>query len=190
MTASLTPHGLGATPVLPVSFDAEAFVTDLLAAGCHVSVHEPVGPGAGPAYVQVTPADLAGTPTAGEREVRARWAAAMAACPDADQRVLAVVPAARGARGMTAAQRVTHAAVLLWWAPSFIALFARPALFQVGFTYRARRARRLMDAGQLDVADRLIGRLREDAERYRRRVAARYPQSSAGRPPSEDSTFS
>ena len=90
---------------------------------------------------------------------------------------------------MTAAQRFTHAALLLWWAPSIISLFARPALFQLGFTYRARRARRLMDAGELDEADRLIARLREDAERYRRWVAAKYPQSSTGRPPSEESTF-
>ena len=74
----------------PDPFDAETFVTDLLAAGCHLVVHQPIGPGAGPAYVQVTPADLAGTQTAGEREVRARWAAAIAGCPDADGRVLAV----------------------------------------------------------------------------------------------------
>ena len=89
-----------------------------------------------------------------------------------------------------ALRRVTHAATLIWWAPSIIALFARPAAFQVGFTYRARRARRLMDVGELDEADRLIARLREDAERYRRRVAARYPLAPAGRPPSGGSTFS
>ena len=74
---------------------------------------------------------------------------------------------------MTAAQRLTHAAVLLWWLPAIVLVFARPALFQVGHTYRARRARRLMDAGELDEADRLIARLREDAERYRRRIVAR-----------------
>ena len=90
---------------------------------------------------------------------------------------------------MTAAQRVTHAAILLWWLPAIVLVFARPALFQVGFTYRARRARRLMDTGEFDEADRLIARLREDAERYRRRVAAKYPQSSAGRPRSAGSTF-
>ena len=71
---------------------------------------------------------------------------------------------------MTALQRLTHAATLLWWLPAIILLFARPALFQVGFTYRARRARWLMEAGRIDEADRLIARLREDAERYRRRV--------------------
>ena len=91
---------------------------------------------------------------------------------------------------MTALQRLTPAATLIWWLPAIVLLFARPAAFQVGFTYRARRARGLMEAGRLDEADRLIARLREDAERYRRRVAARYPLPSAGRPPSEGSTFS
>lgn len=71
-------------------FDAEAFVVDLLAARCRVSVHEPVGFDAGPAFVWITPADLDGTPTEGERDVRARWVASMAACPDHDARVLAV----------------------------------------------------------------------------------------------------
>ena len=90
----------------------------------------------------------------------------------------------------SALQRLTHAATLLWWLPAIVLLFARPALFQLGFTYRAKRARGLMEAGRLDEADRLIARLREDAERYRRRVAARYPLSPAGRPPSGGSTFS
>ena len=71
-------------------FDAEAFVDDLLAAGCQVSVHQPIGYAAGPAYWVVYPADLDGTPTEGERDVRARWEAAMAACPGHDARVLAV----------------------------------------------------------------------------------------------------
>jgi hypothetical protein len=75
---------------VPGTFDAEAFVDDLLAAGCHLSVHQPVGPGAGPPYVWVEPTIPDGTPTAGEREVLARWAAALAACPDADARILAV----------------------------------------------------------------------------------------------------
>ena len=74
---------------------------------------------------------------------------------------------------MTALRRATHAAVLLWWLPAIVLVFARPALFQVGFTYRARRAHRLMEAGRLDEAERLIARLRADAERYRRRVEAR-----------------
>ena len=74
---------------------------------------------------------------------------------------------------MTALRRATHVATLIWLAPTFVLVFARPALFQVGFTYRARRAHRLMEAGRLDEADRLIARLREDAERCRRRVAAR-----------------
>ena len=72
---------------------------------------------------------------------------------------------------MTPAQRLTHAAVLLWWLPAIVLVFARPTLFQVGFSYRASRARWLMEAGRLAEADRLIARLREDAERYRRRVA-------------------
>ena len=71
---------------------------------------------------------------------------------------------------MTALQRLTHAATLLWWLPAIVLLFARPAAFRVGHTYRVRRATRLMEAGDLDQADRLIARLREDAERYRRRV--------------------
>ena len=91
-----TAHASG-SGLLP-SFDAEAFVTDLLAAGCSLSVHQPIGPGAGPSFVQVTPTDLAGTPTAGEREVGARWAAAMAGCPDVDERVLAVCLRRAGVR--------------------------------------------------------------------------------------------
>ena len=70
-------------------FDAEAFVRDLIAAGCRVSVHQAVGLGAGPTHWHVHRGHD-GLPTAGEREVRARWAAAMVACPDADGRVLAV----------------------------------------------------------------------------------------------------
>ena len=78
-------------PAAPsMRFDAEAFVTDLLAAGCHLSVHQPVGRDAGPAYVWVEPTIPDGTPTVSEREVRARWEAALAACPDADARILAV----------------------------------------------------------------------------------------------------
>ena len=73
----------------PGPFDAEAFVRDLITAGCRVSVHQPVGLGAGPIHWHVHRGHD-GLPMAGEREVRARWAAAMAACPDADERVLAV----------------------------------------------------------------------------------------------------
>ena len=82
---------------------------------------------------------------------------------------------------MTALRRVIHAAVLLWWLPAIVLVFARPALFQVGFTYRARRARRLMEAGRLNEADRVIARLRADAERYRRRVEARFTASARSR---------
>ena len=81
---------------------------------------------------------------------------------------------------MTALRRATHAAVLLWWLPAIVLVFARPALFQAGFTYRARRARRLMEAGRLDEADRVIARLRWEAERYRRRVEARSSYSATG----------
>ena len=79
-----------------------------------------------------------------------------------------------------ALRRITHAAVLLWWLPAIVLVVTRPALVQAGFTYRARRARRLMEAGRLDEADRLIARLRQDAERYRRRVEARWPYLVAG----------
>lgn len=82
-----------------------------------------------------------------------------------------------------ALQRLAHAAVLLWWLPAVVLVFARPALFQVGFTYRARRACRLMDAGELDEADRLIARLREDAERYRRRAEDRLGSAPPVRQP-------
>ena len=82
---------------------------------------------------------------------------------------------------MTALRRVIHAAVLLWWLPAIVLVFARPALFQVGFTYRARRARRLMVSGRLNEADRVIARLRADAERYRRRVEARFTASARSR---------
>ena len=82
---------------------------------------------------------------------------------------------------MTALRRVTQAAVLLWWLPAIVLVFARPAAFQVGFRYRARRAHWLMEAGRLDEADRLIARLRADAERYRRRVEARFTASARSR---------
>ena len=71
-------------------FDAEAFVDDLLAAGCQMAVHQPIGRGDEPAYWIVYPADLDGTPTEGERTVRARWEASMAACRGYDKLVLAV----------------------------------------------------------------------------------------------------
>ena len=71
-------------------FDAEAFVDDLLAAGCHMAVHQPIGRDDEPAYWIVYPADLDGTPTEGERMVRARWEASMAACRGHDELVLAV----------------------------------------------------------------------------------------------------
>ena len=44
-------------------------------------------------------------------------------------------------------RRITQAAVLLWWLSSIVLVFARPTLFQIGFSYRARRARRLMERG-------------------------------------------
>ena len=81
----------------PGSFDAEAFARDLISAGCRVSVHQPVGLGAGPTHWHVHRSHD-GLPTVGEREVRARWAAAMAACPDADGQVLAVCRRRAGVR--------------------------------------------------------------------------------------------
>ena len=78
-------------------------------------------------------------------------------------------------------RRITQAAVLLWWLSSIVLVFARPTLFQIGFSYRARRARRLMEAGRLNEADRVIARLRADAERYRRRVEARFTASARSR---------
>ena len=81
----------------PTSFDAEAFVRDLIAAGCRVSVHQPVGCGAGPVRWHIHRGHD-GLPTTGEREVRARWAAAMVTCPDADERVLAVCRRRAGVR--------------------------------------------------------------------------------------------
>lgn len=92
MSPALTRRGLvqGGAAGVPVTFDAEAFVDDLLAAGCQVSVHQPIGRDVGPAYWIVYPADFDGTPTESEREVRVRWAVAAAACPDADVRILAV----------------------------------------------------------------------------------------------------
>ena len=71
-------------------FDAEAFVNELLAAGCQMAVHQPIGRGDEPAYWIVYPADLDGTPTERERMVRARREAAMAACRDFEKLVLAV----------------------------------------------------------------------------------------------------
>ena len=71
----------------PTVFDPKAFVADLIAAGCHVSVVQPIGINPGPAYWYVSPADD-GKPTEGEREVRAKWRTALAACPDHNERVL------------------------------------------------------------------------------------------------------
>ncbi len=70
------------------AFDPKTFVADLIAAGCHVSVVQPIGINPGPAYWYVSPADD-GKPTEGEREVRARWRAAIASCPDHDEHTLA-----------------------------------------------------------------------------------------------------
>ena len=69
-----------------------------------------------------------------------------------------------------ALQRVTHAAVLLWWLPAIILVFARPALFHVSLSHRARRASRLLQAGDIVEADRVIARLRWEAERCQRRL--------------------
>ena len=77
-------------------------------------------------------------------------------------------------------RRITQAAVLLWWLSSIVLVFARPTLFQIGFSYRARRARRLMERGDLVDADRVIARLRWEAERCQRRVERRSPYSSTG----------
>ena len=74
---------------------------------------------------------------------------------------------------MTALRRATHASLLIWWAPSIVVLLARPALSRASFSYRARRAERLLEAGDIVEADRVIARLRWEAERYRRRVEAR-----------------
>lgn len=87
-------------------FNAEAFVDDLLASGCSMAVHQPVARGGGPAYWIVYPADLDGTPTEGEREVRARWKTAMAACRDHDERVLAVCQRRAEERRVHVAQRM------------------------------------------------------------------------------------
>ena len=81
---------------------------------------------------------------------------------------------------MTALRRATHAALLLWWLPAIVLVFTRPALFQVSFSYRARRAERLLASGDFVEADRVIARLRWEAERYRRRVETRWPYSVAG----------
>lgn len=84
---------------------------------------------------------------------------------------------------MTALRRVTHAAVLLWWLPAIVLVFARPALSRVSFSYRARRAERLLEAGHIVEADRVIARLRWEAERYRRRRLSRTRALSRGGSP-------
>ena len=67
---------------------------------------------------------------------------------------------------MTVLRRATHAALLLWWAPSIVVLLARPALSRASFSYRARRAERLLKVGVMVEADRVIARLRWEAERW------------------------
>jgi hypothetical protein len=74
----------------------------------------------------------------------------------------------------SALRRLTHASLLLWWAPSIVVLLARPALTRASFSYRTKRAERLLDAGDITEADRVIARLRCEAERYQRRVEARF----------------
>ena len=66
------------------------------------------------------------------------------------------------------------AVAVVWWFPTIVLVFARPTLFQVSFSYRARRASRLMEAGNLVEADRVIARLRWEAERYQRRIEAQF----------------
>ena len=68
---------------------------------------------------------------------------------------------------MTALRIIFHALVLLWWLPAIVLVFVRPALFALGYQYRARRAHRLMQAGKLAEADRVMARLRRDTVRYR-----------------------
>ena len=81
---------------------------------------------------------------------------------------------------MTTLRRLTHAAVLLWWLPAIVLVFARPTLSRVSFSYRARRASRLLEAGHLVEADRVIARLRWEVERCRRGVEARSSYSTTG----------
>ena len=76
-------------------------------------------------------------------------------------------------------RRATHAAVLLWWLPAIVLVFARLFLFQASLSHRARRASRLLAAGDIVEADRVIARLRWEAERYRR-VEARSSYSTTG----------
>ena len=83
---------------------------------------------------------------------------------------------------MTALRRTSHAALLLWWAPSIVVLLARPTLSRASFSYRARRAERLLEAGDTVEADRVIARLRWEAERYRRRVEDKPSRSRQSAP--------
>jgi hypothetical protein len=86
-------------------------------------------------------------------------------------------PAVLEVRKVSAPQRsggvelyVGLAAAVIWWLPSIVVLLARPVLSRVSFSYRAKRAERLLEAGDIVEADRVIARLRWEAERRRRRV--------------------
>ena len=68
---------------------------------------------------------------------------------------------------------VRAAALLLWWLPTFVLMIARPVLFRAGYAYRVARADRLMEAGDLEEAERVISRLRREVEAYRTRVVNR-----------------
>lgn len=58
----------------------------------------------------------------------------------------------------------------IWWAPTIVLVTTQPALYRASFLYRVRRAERLLEAGYIVEADRVIARLRWEAERYRRRL--------------------
>ena len=65
------------------------------------------------------------------------------------------------------ALRIT--AALVWWTPSIVLALVGLTLFSVGYAYRSARARRLMEAGDLDEAERVVARLRRDVEAMRER---------------------
>lgn len=76
-----------------------------------------------------------------------------------------------------ALRHATNTALLLWWLPTIVLVFARPAAFTLGHAYRARRIHRLIDAGDHVEAERVLDRMRRETEAYRRRLEARRDQS-------------
>ena len=69
--------------------------------------------------------------------------------------------------------RPLQAVRLFWWAPTLALVVTGRLTFWAGYCYRIARANRLMEACDLDEAERVIARLRREVEAYRARMVGR-----------------